>query len=223
MRGRLSEIFESFQGEGIYAGERQLFVRFFGCNLACKFCDTTQAAYTEYEPHELINELKMYNDDYHSVSFTGGEPLMQMNFLKEAMRLTRHEGFRNYLETNGTMPRELEEVIDLVDFVAMDVKLPSSTGEFPYWKAHRNFLKVASAKETFVKIVVCKSTHIEDIFNALDLIKEVNPWVITVLQPDSNDLSFELDSKIEYYKILCERRALVSCHIPQIHKKIGVR
>jgi len=221
MKGRISEVFDSVQGEGLYIGERQLFVRFFGCNLRCKFCDTKLDGFKEYEPQELLRELKLYEDDYHSVSFTGGEPLLQKDFLKETLRLTREDGFRNYLETNGTLPDELGEVIDYLDIVAMDVKLPSSTGEFPYWRIHKKFLKTASHKEVFVKIVICKSTHIEDIINAFDLIKGINPAVTVVFQPDSNDTSFALDSKIESYKMLCEDHLLSGCTIPQVHKITG--
>ncbi len=221
MKGRIAEVFDSVQGEGLYVGERQLFVRFFGCNLRCKFCDTKLDGFMEYEPQELFQELKLYEGDYHSVSFTGGEPLLQKDFLKEVLKLTQKEGFRNYLETNGTLPYELEELIDYLDIVAMDIKLPSSTGEFPYWRTHRKFLETASLKEVFVKIVICKSTHIEDIINALDLIKGVNPAVTVILQPDSNETFATLDSKIEYYKMLCENHYLCGCTIPQVHKLAG--
>jgi len=223
MKGRISEVFDSVQGEGLYVGERQIFVRFFGCNLRCKFCDTKLDAFKEYEPRELLRELKLYEDDYHSVSFTGGEPLLQKDFLKETLKLTREDGFRNYLETNGTLPDELGEVIDYLDIVAMDMKLPSSTGEFPCWRMHKKFLETASRKEVFVKIVICKSTHIEDIINAFDLIEGINPAVTVVLQPDSNETSFALDSKIESYKMLCENHFLSGCTIPQMHKFIGVK
>jgi len=223
MRGKISEVFDSAQGEGLYLGEKQLFVRFFGCNLQCRFCDTKLDRFMEYEPEELFAELKLYQDDYHSISFTGGEPLLQKDFLREILQLTHKEGSRNYLETNGTLPRELEEVIDYLDIVAMDVKLPSSTGDFPYWRTHRRFLEIASLKDVFVKIVICHSTHVEDVINALDLIKEVNPAATIILQPDSNEPLSALDSKIEYYKILCEQRSLASCTIPQIHKFIGVK
>jgi hypothetical protein len=105
----------------------------------------------------------------------------------------------------------------------MDMKLPSSTGDFPYWRTHGRFLEVASFKEVFVKIVICNATHVEDVINALGLIKEVNPAATIILQPDSNESQAVLDSKIEYYKILCEERSLACCTIPQIHKFIGVK
>ena len=40
---QLNELFNSFQGEGLYVGQRQTFVRFAGCNLACQYCDSPQA------------------------------------------------------------------------------------------------------------------------------------------------------------------------------------
>jgi organic radical activating enzyme len=106
IKGRISEVFESVQGEGLYFGEKQIFVRFFGCNLSCKFCDTKLNRFLEYEPQELFEELKLYQDVYHSISFTGGEPLLQKDFLKQVLQLTQKEGYKNYLETNGTLDRK---------------------------------------------------------------------------------------------------------------------
>jgi organic radical activating enzyme len=223
MTGRIVEVFDSVQGEGIYVGIKQLFVRFFGCNLACKFCDTQIDRFMEYEPEELFAELKLYQDDYHSVSFTGGEPLLQKDFLKEILQFTRNAGFTNYLETNGTLSRELQDVIGYVDIVAMDMKLPSSTGHFPCWRAHRQFLEVASLKEVFVKMVICDSTRSEDLINALDLVKEINPAATIIFQPNSFDDQARLDKTIEYFKMLSEERFLACCTIPQVHKFIGVR
>ena len=146
MKGKISEIFDSIQGEGLYLGERQIFVRFFGCNLGCKFCDTKPGRFIEYEPQELLEEIKLYPKDCHSISFTGGEPLVQKDFLKEVLGLTKKQGYINYLETNGTLSDALNEVIEYLDIVAMDLKLPSSTGLEYFWEAHSKFLKIASAK-----------------------------------------------------------------------------
>jgi organic radical activating enzyme len=223
MIGQVSEIFESMQGEGIYLGERQIFVRLFGCNLKCSFCDTQFYRFKKYQPQELVKELISFGDIYHSVSFTGGEPLLQKDFLKETMRLSRDAGFKNYLETNGTLPEELSEVIDLVDIVSMDFKLPSSTGGGDFWQKHRQFLAVSSAKEVFVKAVIGQATVEEDIKQAIDVIIGVDQTVVLVLQPDSQVEFAVLEKKVNYFKDICTRNNITACIIPQVHKIVGVK
>jgi len=223
MIGQVSEIFESMQGEGIYLGERQIFVRLFGCNLDCSFCDTRFFRFKQYQPQELVTELLSFGDTYHSVSFTGGEPLLQKDFLKETLKLSRSAGFKNYLETNGTLPDELSEVIDLVDIVSMDFKLPSSTGEGDLWQKHRRFLEVSSARDVFVKAVINQSTVEEDILRAIEVITTVNPTVVLVLQPDSRVESALLKKKIDNFKGICTRNNIITCVIPQVHKIVGVK
>jgi organic radical activating enzyme len=223
MKGKINDIFESMQGEGIYLGEEQLFVRFFGCNLGCNFCDTKTKDFREYEPQQLMEELRVYQNTYHSVSFTGGEPLLQKDFLKEAMALTKNAGYKNYLETNGILHKELEEVIDLADFIAMDLKLPSSTGQRAFWQEHLAFLRVASRKEVFLKAVVCHSTTGADLRQAIDLIKEINSALILVLQPNSFDDDARLRKKIHTFKEICAKEGIQGCIIPQIHKILDLK
>ena len=223
MKGKIAEVFQSIQGEGLYIGEKQIFVRFSDCNLNCKFCDTRLSRFREYETGELFEELKIYDDPVHSISFTGGEPLLQNDFLKEVLRLTQENGFKNYLDTNGTLADELEETIDYLDIVAMDLKLPSSTGLDNFWDAHRRFLKIASRREVFLKAVICESTEKKDLAEALDLIKETNRYVVLVLQPDSNAGYNRINEKLEGFRDLCIDSGVTTCIIPQIHKIVGVR
>ncbi|MDD4899818.1 MAG: 7-carboxy-7-deazaguanine synthase QueE [Candidatus Omnitrophica bacterium] len=223
MKGKIAEIFDSIQGEGIYLGEKQLFVRFFGCKLVCKFCDTKLNYFREYTPDELFKELKSYKDSFHSLAFTGGEPLEQKDFLKEVLRLAKSRGFKTYLETNGVLPDELEEVIDLVDIVAMDLKLPSSTGQKAFWQEHSKFLEIAGKKEVFLKAVICLSTTEEDMKEVVKLIKAYNKSVVLVLQPNSFESSKELEAKCQNFKDMLMREQVTVCLIPQMHKIMGVR
>jgi organic radical activating enzyme len=223
IKGKITEVFESFQGEGLYLGERQLFVRFFGCNLSCKFCDTKPKKFSEYSPQELFAQLRRYGTDYHSIAFTGGEPLLQKDFFKEIATLTRKEGFRHYLETNGTLADALKEVIELVDIVAMDLKLPSSTSLEELWDEHGRFLETASAKEVFIKIVVCESTHEQDLQKAIELIKKVHQAAVLILQPDSREDIKRLQKKLEDFKTISTDNRITTCVIAQMHKIAGLR
>jgi len=223
VKAKIAEVFDSVQGEGIYLGEKQIFVRFFGCNLNCSFCDTKLNKFTEFDLNGLIEELKLYNGSYHSISFTGGEPLLQKDFLKEILRLTRLEGYRNYLETNGTLFAELKEAIDYVDIVSMDLKLPSSSGMGNLWWMHRKFLEIASQKEVFLKAVICHSTEENDLKEAIELINEVNKSAILVLQPNFHENNSALMEKILNFQKICREGKIVAVVIPQMHKMVGIK
>lgn len=222
-KGRVSEVFRSVQGEGLYLGMDQLFVRFFGCNLCCQFCDTHLHAFTEYLPHELFQEIELYNGTFHSISFTGGEPLLQGDFLGEVLKLLYHEGHCIYLETNGTLPHELQRVIKYIDVVAMDIKLPSSTGMGQFWNFHHRFLKIASLKEVFIKTIICEATQEEDLRQALEVIRSANPAAIVVLQPNSAEGNGLLTGKIENFKDICRQEKVTAVVIPQMHKIMGIK
>jgi 7-carboxy-7-deazaguanine synthase len=223
MKGRISEIFSSIQGEGPYVGQKQIFVRLSGCNLDCRYCDTKTDDHREYEPQALLDKIKSFGREYHYLSFTGGEPLLQKDFLKEALELTRKAGFKNYLETNGTLPEALAEVIDGLDIVAMDFKFPSSTGQKSFWPEHRKFLEISSGKDVFIKAVICSSTSEEDLRQAIKVIKEVNPKALLVLQPDSSQEYSGLAENIQKFKAICAQENISACIIPQVHKILGVR
>lgn len=224
VKGRVFEVFESVQGEGLYLGEKQIFVRMFGCNLSCAFCDTPLNRFIEYQPHELFEEILLYNSrEYHSISFTGGEPLLQKDFLKEVFKLTSANGYKNYLETNGTLAPELGELISYVDIVAMDLKLPSSSFMGNLWNFHRRFLKIARKKEVFVKAIICSWTEERDIREAISLISDVDPAITLVLQPNSSEEGTYLDSKLAAYMDICSAEKITACVIPQIHKVVGIK
>lgn len=222
-KAKIAEVFDSVQGEGIYLGEKQIFVRFFGCNLNCVYCDTKLDRFMEYEPHELVEEIGLYRDKYHSISFTGGEPLLFKDFLKEVLQLTAKGGYKHYLETNGTLVAELEELIEYIDFVAMDLKFPTSSGMGDLWETHKKFLKVAAKKEVFLKAIICEGTKEEDLKEAIKLIKEISPSSVLVLQPNSHDDPIFLQKKLAKYKEICKQNRVIACVIPQIHKLTGLK
>lgn len=223
VKAKIAEIFESIQGEGLYAGVRQVFVRFFGCNLKCQFCDTKLNYYDKYTSLDLFNKIIKTSRGFHSVSFTGGEPLLHKDFLKEILRLLKNQGITTYLETNGTLPRNFEEVKDDVDIVSMDIKLPTSTRDRSFWKEHLDFLSLAKDRNIFVKIVICDSTKKEDLKKALDMIAKIDPKIPVVLQPNSFEFTKTLLNKIIALQGLCLKKIKDVRIMPQLHKIAGVK
>ena len=112
--------------------------------------------------------------------------MLQAEFIRDW--LDSAKGKRKiYLETNGTLPDKLESIIDLVDIISMDIKLPETVGIKSQWEAHRSFLDIAAKKEVFVKLVVSASTEDGELDKALDIIESVDPAIPLVLQPMTID------------------------------------
>jgi organic radical activating enzyme len=223
IKARISEIFYSIQGEGIYVGFPQVFVRFSGCNLEnCRFCDTPGSGYREMGIQELMSAILSMNKNFHSISLTGGEPLLQVNFLEKFLGVF-NANHRIYLETNGTLPDNLERVISEVDIIAMDIKLPSATGLPPYWEEHRRFLLIAWEKMVFVKTVITKNTDDKDFQQALELILSVDPNIPLVLQPATEELDEELFQKLLNYQQEASKSLFDVRIIPQVQRLISIK
>lgn len=106
-----------------------------GCDLRCPFCHNSDlidgAAPTVMDDEKLLAFLQKRKGLLDGVAFTGGEPLLRGE-LKELIVKIRDLGFAVKLDTNGTHPERLRELLEekLVDYVAMDIKnSPARYGE----------------------------------------------------------------------------------------------
>lgn len=204
VKANVHEVFSSVQGEGPYVGVRQVFIRLSGCNLSCRYCDTAHGVSEgqcrvevapggkgfDYFPNPVSAEqlVKIITGRcpvslHHSVSVTGGEPLLHVDFLKELLPALRRTGLKIYLETNGSLPGELEKIIDLVDIVSMDIKLPGTSGCRPLWEEHRQFLCIARRAGVFVKIVMDDNSDILEYKSALEILSLEGDGITLVIQP----------------------------------------
>ncbi len=222
----INEVFNSLQGEGIYCGERQTFIRFAGCNIACEYCDSPLALDVSQAKHYSVDELVAVVNNFekpkgvnHSLSLTGGEPLLQVDFLKDFIPAVKKSvGLPLYLETNGTLPKYLEEIIDLVEIVAMDIKLPSGPEQ-------QKFLAIAARQKVFVKIVVLKETTAKEIDFAVSLIAAISDAIPLVLQPVTPHGSIKhrpAGDHLMTLQAVAKRKLKEVRVIPQLHRLLGV-
>ena len=163
---KVVEKFVSINGEGPLAGELAVFIRFWGCNLACSYCDTKWAnekdcPYEERTAEELVSYAK--ETGVRNVTLTGGEPLLAHG-MAEFILLLRKEGFGVEIETNGS--------VDLTPYLTenrpvftMDYKLPSSGWEQAMRVENFSLMK----KEDTVKFVVGSK---EDLVRAGEVIEK---------------------------------------------------
>ncbi len=201
----LIELFSSIQGEGLLVGLRQVFVRFHGCNLSCAYCDTESTTPPRHCAMEgspgrrdfiqaanpvslervmglLAGWQRGWPGIHHSISVTGGEPLLHHEILLEWLPLFR-EVLPICLETNGVLSAALSRIISHVDYVSMDIKLPSSCGSETMWTQHRDFLGIAARKQVFVKAVIDNKTEDWEIVRTCELIAEIAREIPLILQP----------------------------------------
>ena len=186
---KISELFFSVQGEGVFIGYPQVFIRFAGCNLSCRYCDLSKnLSVKKLTVPELVNRILIIikeNGGVHSVSLTGGEPLLQADFLTGPLPLLKRKKIPVYLETNGTLPEELKKVGKYLDFIAMDLKIPNATEQAAQWCAHHYFLQECQhlSSQIFVKVVVTNGTDSGEINYAAKLVRKINAKTPLIIQP----------------------------------------
>lgn len=219
---KVKEIFESIQGEGPFIGYKQLFIRFCNCNLDCAYCDTdfSSKESSEYTVEQLQKIAKEHTN-CHSVSLTGGEPLLNTGFLKEFLPVCP---LPIYLETNATLAGEVKEIIDYVDYIAADIKLPSCTGNSGLWKEHESFFEATAHKELFAKIIFDSNITDEEIVNCCKLGAKFG--IELILQPRtiqySNELAVNKAFMEEVLNKFLNKYKKVRL-IPQVHKFLDIR
>jgi 7-carboxy-7-deazaguanine synthase len=245
----LHEVFSSIQGEGPWIGERHIFVRFLGCDIQCRYCDTPAAMQSgqddlgskvckvqktagsnEYDQienpitshalTEYCSRLVIPGPSHATLSLTGGEPLLNRDFLMEWLGHARRH-FRVYLETNGIHADAMQELRDLVDVISMDFKLPSATGLRPFWDEHKQFLAASKGKMLFVKAVVTGDTFLNDILTSARIIAGFDNSIPLVIQPAGGALAPEASLLVDFQDAALEIIPNVRV-IPQAHKILKV-
>ncbi|MDR2266053.1 MAG: radical SAM protein, partial [Christensenellaceae bacterium] len=176
------ESFATFEGKGIRTA-----VFMSGCFLRCAFChnpDTWQIGVGEkISPDDLchrITRFKPYFSRGGGVTFSGGEPLLQAQFILDTTKLLKQRGINCAIDTSASMLNEtVRELYLAMEFVIVDLKFPT--------------------KEEYIS--ECLSDSIDTVIATLTYLNDMKIPVIlrTVVIPGINDTTAYIDA---YYNII---------------------
>jgi organic radical activating enzyme len=251
------EVFASFQGEGHFAGEPQVFVRLFGCPLRCRWCDTSGSWRVPDEPlarvaradevrresgwatpFEVVTWVARVEPGVpRTVSLTGGEPLAYPDFVRALRTLLGPR--RLHLETAGAHPRALAAVLDAVDHVSLDLKLPADldvpvplAGESEpvpqtasEWSAARRAnLVLVRHRDACGKLILSGENQPTAFVQLLDDVRELAPTLPLYVQPVTSVNGVRaprIEAVLELVELARERELAVRV-IPQLHRQLGI-
>lgn len=127
VKGNISSI----ESMGLVDGPGIRYVVFLqGCKLRCKYCHNPETwiegkGKITITPKELIEKIKKFKNYFGKdggVTFSGGEPLRQPEFLLECLKLCKEEGIHTTIDTAGVGFGEYQEILQYTDLVILDIK-----------------------------------------------------------------------------------------------------
>lgn len=214
-------------------GRRQVFVRFSGCNLNCNYCDTPSSRDSNYGNEFSVETLykkidELITPDFHSISLTGGEPLLHADFIKD---LLEKYNLPTLLETNGSLPDEITKLTEVIDYVSLDIKLPeheavSNWDDLMNREIESIKILIEEGINTYCKLVVQPSTQTDTVgFISARIKEEISdtsklPLIIQPSSPleywaEKNQRLLEISEKAgEHLNVLT---------IPQVHKLLKLK
>ncbi len=200
----------SFESFGTVDGPGIRFVIFLqGCPLRCKFChnpDTwdIKTSKKEMTPQEVFDEMIKYKSFFGTkggVTVTGGEPLVQKDFLLEFFKLCKKNGVHTTLDTSGYIfDEKVKEILKYTDLVLLDIKCIDK-------EIYKSLTKV----------------ELENTLKFLDYLKEKNKkvWIRHVIVPtitDNDNLLETLAKYLKDYKNIIEKVELLPYHTLGVFK-----
>ncbi|MGM0607117.1 MAG: 7-carboxy-7-deazaguanine synthase QueE [Candidatus Muiribacteriota bacterium] len=215
---KINEHFTSIQGEGLYVGEPNLFIRLSGCNLKCPYCDTKHQNFKDFDVEELLKLVRFeeLKNNFKKISITGGEPLLQADKLREFLKVIKRK-HEVLLETNATLPGELKKIIKYTDAISMDFKLDF---HLTNKRNFEEFYKISQVKKHYIKIVYGEN-NISSLYRGLEFLSTISEKnCIIFIQPETPMTEKNYYNGVEVLNFFKNMNLRL---LPQIHVLMNVR
>lgn len=192
---------------GLVDGPGVRFVVFMqGCPLRCKFCHNPETwnlfgKAEDYTPEKLIEKILRYKPYFKNnggVTFSGGEPLMQKEFLLECLKLCKKENIHTCLDTAGSV-LDCVEILKYTDLVMFDIK--------------------GTNKDNYKNMT---NRNIDNSLKFLELCQKLDKklWIRVVIVPGINDNEDYVNELINFIKPIknVEKIEFLPYHTLGVHK-----
>lgn len=158
-----------------FSGKMALVIFTAGCMLRCPYCHNPEIIEggDVYELEEVFQKIDESLDFIDSVVISGGEPLMQDIQVFKILKYAKSLELSTKLDTNGYYPEKLEEMIKLIDYVALDIKAPFDKyeqiiGEEIGSKVRSSMEICSEDPDTFLE---CRTTYVPAIMDPEDIVE----------------------------------------------------
>lgn len=148
-----------------------------GCDLRCKYCHNPQLlksnTLTGEDISNVISEIENNMDFIDAIVLSGGEPLLQLDIIKQFIKKAQQLNLLIKLDTNGLHPDLLSEIIDDINYVAMDIKAPLDkyykiSDKYPQDVAEKitQSIEIINKNKVFLE---CRTTYVPKLLSADDI------------------------------------------------------
>jgi len=242
-RAEISEVFASIQGEGLYLGTMQLFVRFGSHPDECRNRITDQDT---PENHDFwyrtlpgtrnsrgkspITANKLHNDivkcfpleKFFCISMIGEEPLLHADFLAAFLSLLKRDKLKTFAQTSAPSISDFARIIGMLDYLCLDLELPRKDSE-KEMKRLASIVEMTSPVSTYLRLTV--DAH-ENPHILLERLTNLPIRLYTlVLQPRMTGLShisdWDTGTILEWINLFAPLFAHIRW-IPQVHKLLRI-
>ncbi len=191
IKGNISEVFASIQGEGLFVGTMQLFIRFDDKPAADEktfVLRTLPGAKNQYARNPVSAErlFQLLADTYpleefFSISFIGSEPLHQAEFLEEMLHILKKSRLHTFVQTSGTPIKNYIKLSGLVDRWCIDLNCGTARNTMRCSRAIEKIIESSTPENTYFRLAIDVNDDPEKL---LRMITGLQPEEYTlVLQP----------------------------------------